>query len=148
MLKKNIKYTDYNGVERDETFFFNLTKAELMEMEMGTTGGLAESIQQIVQAQDAPSIIKIFKDLILKAYGEKSADGKRFVKINDAGVALSIGFSQTEAFSQLFMELATDPDAAANFIKGIIPGDIDISDAELKLAEAKVTGVHFEDNNQ
>ena len=131
MITKTIKYTDYNGVEREEKFLFNLSKAELMEMEMGTTGGLAETIQKIVETQDAPSIIKIFKELILKAYGEKSADGKRFVKVNDAGVPLSIGFSQTEAYSQLFMELATDSDAAANFVKGIIPNDIDISKAEL-----------------
>lgn len=132
MLKKNIKYTDYNGVERSEEFLFNLTKAELMEMEMGTTGGLAEMIQQIVKTQDTPAIIKIFKEIILKAYGEKSMDGKRFIKVSDTGVPLSIGFSQTEAYSQLFMELATDADAAANFIKGIIPNDIDISDEELK----------------
>lgn len=132
MLKKNIKYTDYNGVERNEEFLFNLTKAELMEMEMGTTGGLAEQIQKIVNTQDAPAIIKIFKDIILKAYGEKSDDGKRFVKVNDAGTPLSIGFSQTEAFSQLFMELATDADAAAKFINGIIPKDIEISEAEIK----------------
>lgn len=132
MLKKNIKYTDFNGVEREEVFLFNLTKAELMEMEMGTTGGLAESIQKIIDAQDAPAIIKVFKDIILKAYGEKSEDGKRFVKVNDAGVALSIGFSQTEAYSQLFMELATDAEAAANFIKGIIPNDIEISEDEIK----------------
>lgn len=132
MLKKNIKYTDYNGIEREEEFLFNLTKAELMEMEMGTTGGLAEMIQQIVKTQDTPSIIKIFKEIILKAYGEKSMDGKRFIKVSDTGVPLSIGFSQTEAYSQLFMELATDADAAANFIKGIVPGDIDISDEELK----------------
>ena len=132
MLKKNIKYTDYNGVERNEEFLFNLTKAELMEMEMGTTGGLAEQIQKIVNTQDAPAIIKIFKDIILKAYGEKSDDGKRFVKVNDAGIPLSIGFSQTEAFSQLFMELATDADAAAKFINGIVPKDIEISEAEIK----------------
>ena len=132
MLKKNIKYTDYNGVERDEQFMFHLTKAELMEMEMGTTGGLAEQIQRIVESQDSASIIKIFKDIILKAYGEKSADGKRFIKVNDAGVPLSVGFSQTEAYSQLFMELATDADAASNFIKGIIPADIDISDEKIK----------------
>ena len=135
MITKSIKYTDYNGVERKENFMFNLSKAELMEMEMGTTGGLAETIQKIVETQDAPAIIQIFKDLILKAYGEKSADGKRFVKVNDAGVKLSVGFSQTEAFSQLFMELATDSDKAAEFIKGIIPSDIDISDA--KIAQLK-----------
>lgn len=132
MLKKNIKYTDYNGVEREEDFYFNLSKAELMEMEMGIDGGLAEMIQQIVKAQDTPSIIKVFKDIILKSYGEKSADGKRFVKVSEAGNPLSVGFSQTEAFSQLFMELATDADAAAKFIKGIIPGDIEINEEELK----------------
>ena len=81
MITKTIKYTDYNGVEREEKFLFNLSKAELMEMEMGTTGGLAETIQKIVETKDAPSIIKIFKDLVLKSYGEKSADGKRFIKV-------------------------------------------------------------------
>lgn len=124
MLTKKIKYTDYNGTEREETFCFNLTKAELMEMEMSTSGGLAEMIQNIVQTQDAPAIIKVFKDLVLKAYGEKSPDGKRFMKVNDAGVPLSIGFSQTEAYSQLFMELATDADKAAEFINRIVPKDM------------------------
>lgn len=131
MLKKNIKYTDYNGVERNEEFLFNLSKAELMEMEMSTQGGLAEMIQKVVDAQDAPAIIKVFKEIILKAYGEKSADGKRFIKVSDTGVPLSIGFSQTEAYSQLFMELATNAEEAANFIKGVIPSDMDISDAEI-----------------
>lgn len=131
MITETIKYTDYNGTEREEKFMFNLTKAELMEMEMGTTGGLAESIQKVIEAQDAPAIIKVFKDLILKAYGEKSADGKRFIKVNDNGVKLSIGFSQTEAYSQLFMKLATDADAATRFIKGIIPADIDTTKVQL-----------------
>lgn len=117
MLKKTITYTDYNGVERTEDFYFNLTKAELMEMEIGTTGGMADMIKRIVDAKDAPAIIKIFKELVLKAYGEKSADGKRFVKSEE----ISNGFAQTEAYSQLFMELATDADAAAAFVNGIIP---------------------------
>lgn len=120
MITETIKYTDYNGTEREEKFLFNLTKAELMEMEMGTTGGLAEMIQKIIETKDAPSIIKIFKDLILKSYGEKSADGKYFVKSKE----LSEAFSQTEAYSQLFMKLATDSEAAANFVKGIVPSDI------------------------
>ena len=124
MLKKTIKYEDYNGTQREEDFYFNLTTAELMEMEMGTTGGLAEMIDNVVKAQDAPSIIKIFKDLVLKAYGEKSPDGKRFIKVNDAGIPLSIGFSQTEAYSQLFMELATDAKAASDFVNGIIPANM------------------------
>lgn len=120
MIKKTITYTDYNGNERTEDYWFNLSKAEVMEMEMSTTGGLAERIQKIVSAQDAPSIIKIFKELVLKAYGEKSADGKRFIKSEE----LSTAFSQTEAYSNLFMELATDSDAAAKFVNGIIPSDM------------------------
>lgn len=120
MLKKTITYSDYNGTERTEDFYFNLSKAEITEMEMGTTGGLAEMIQRIVAAQDVPAIIKIFKDLVLKAYGVKSADGRRFIKSEE----LSTEFSQTEAYSILFMELATDADAAAKFINGIVPADV------------------------
>lgn len=121
MLQKSIKYVDYNGVEREETFLFNLTKAELMEMELGTTGGLTEMIQKIIQTKDQPSIIKIFKELILKAYGEKSADGKRFIKTDEHGNPLSRAFSETEAYSNLFMELSIDDKAAAAFVNGIIP---------------------------
>ena len=120
MIKKTITYVDYNGNERTEDYWFNLSKAEVMEMEMSTTGGLAERIQKIVAAQDAPSIIKIFKELLLKAYGEKSADGKRFIKSEE----ISTAFSQTEAYSNLFMEFVTDSDAAAEFVNGIIPVDI------------------------
>lgn len=120
MLKKTIKYTDYNGVERNEDFYFNLSKAEIMEMELSTVGGLTEMINKIVAAQDAPAIIKLFKELVLKAYGEKSADGKRFIKNPEIAEA----FSQTEAYSILFMELATDADAASKFVNGIVPADI------------------------
>lgn len=120
MLKKTITYTDYNNVKRTEDFYFNLSKAELMEMEMSTSGGLAEMINKIVAAQDTTAIIKIFKDLILKAYGEKSPDGKRIVKSEE----ISNAFAQTEAYSDLFMELATDADAAAAFVNGIVPADM------------------------
>lgn len=126
MLKKTIKYTDFNGTEREEDFYFNLSKAEIMEMEMSTAGGFAEMLQNIVKAQDGPTIMKIFKDIILKAYGVKSPDGKRFIKSEE----LSTEFSQTEAYSVLFMELATDADAAGAFINGIIPVDIDTSKIE------------------
>lgn len=119
MLKKTITYPDYNGVERTEDFYFNLSKAELMEMELSTSGGFAEMINKVISTQDAPSIIRIFKELVLKAYGEKSPDGKRFIKSEK----LSEEFSQTEAYSILFMELATDADAAASFVNGIIPAD-------------------------
>ena len=120
MLKKTITYTDYNGSERTEDFYFNLSKAEVMEMELSTAGGLAETIKRVVAAQDQPAIIKIFKDLILKAYGEKSLDGKRFRKTDE----LREEFAQTEAYSILFMELATDDKAAADFVNGIVPADI------------------------
>lgn len=120
MLKKTITYTDFNGVERTEDFFFNLTKAEVLEMEMSATGGLAESIKKIVAAQDQPAIIKLFKDLILKAYGEKSADGRRFMKSEE----IKDNFAQTEAYSILFMELATDADKASEFVNGIVPAGL------------------------
>ena len=120
MLKKTITYTDYNGVECTEDFYFNLTKAEIMEMELGTSGGLTDMIQKIVAAKDAPAIVKVFKDLLLKAYGEKSPDGKRFVKSDEIATA----FSQTEAYSILFMELASDDVKAAEFVNGILPADV------------------------
>ena len=108
---------------------------EVMEMELSTKGGLAEMIQRIIAAQDAPAIIQIFKDLIRKSYGVKSADGKRFLKVNDAGVPLSIAFSQTEAYSILFMELATDADAAAKFVNGIVPPDMVTDEAQAQAKE-------------
>ena len=117
MLKKTITYTDYNGLQRTEDFYFILSKAEVVEMEMGTTGGFTEMINRVVAAQDAPTIIKVFKELILKSYGQKSPDGKRFEKSKE----LSTEFSQTEAYSQLFMELSTDANKAAEFVNGIIP---------------------------
>lgn len=120
MLRKTITYTDYNGTERTENFYFNLTKAELMEMELGTTGGFTEMVQNIVNAKDAPALIKIFKDLVLKAYGVKSADGKRFIKSDE----IAAEFAQTEAYSILFMELATDDKAASEFVNGIVPADV------------------------
>lgn len=117
MFKKIITYTDYNGNERTEPFWFNLSKAEIMEMELTTEGGLVEMINNVVAANDTPSIIKIFKDIILKAYGEKSPDGRRFIKSEE----LSREFSQTEAYSQMYIELATDANAASEFVNGIVP---------------------------
>lgn len=120
MLKKTITYTDYNGQERTEDFYFNLSKAEIMEMELSTVGGFGEMLQRIIAAQDSPTIVKIFKELVLKAYGEKTPDGKRFVKSDE----LRESFSQTEAYSNLFMELATDSKAASDFVNGVIPSDL------------------------
>lgn len=124
MIKKTVTYTDYNGVERTENHYFNLSKAEVMEMEMSTNGGMAESIQKIVDAKDVPSIIRIFKDLVLKAYGVKSDDGRRFMKTKPDGSRYADDFKETEAYSQIFMELATDADAAAKFVNGIVPADL------------------------
>lgn len=117
MIKETITYTDYNGVERTEDFYFDLNEAEITEMEMSTAGGLGEMIKNIVAAQDAPAIIKIFKDLIAKAYGKKSPDGKYFEKSEQ----ISREFMQTKAYPKLFMKLATDSEAASKFINGIIP---------------------------
>ena len=98
---------------------------------MSTNGGLAEMINKIVASQDAPAIIKVFKELVLKAYGEKSLDGKRFIKNDD----IREEFSQTEAYSQLFMELATDADAAAAFVNGIMPAGLSQEEAKKAIAE-------------
>ena len=117
MVVKKIKYTDFNDVEREEEFMFNLTEAEITEMELMTDGGLSDSIKKIISAQDTPEIIKTFKMLLLKSYGEKSADGRRFIKSEE----LTEAFTQTNAYSQFFMELATDDKAAIAFINGIIP---------------------------
>lgn len=120
MLKKSITYTDYNGVERSEDFFFNLTKTELTEMNLEVSGGLGGLVEKITKTQDTPKIIKLFKEIILKSYGEKSLDGRRFIKNEE----LTQSFVETEAYSQLFMELATNDVAASAFIKGIIPSDL------------------------
>lgn len=131
MIKKTITYVDYNGTERTEDFYFNLSKAELMEMEMGTKGGLTEELQRIINAQDTPEIIKVFKGLLLKSYGQKSPDGKRFIK----SAELSEEFEQTEAYSHLFMELATDDKKASDFVNGIMPSDISAEVAKQQTAE-------------
>ena len=124
MIKKTITYEDYNGVERTENFYFNLNKAEVLEMEMGTEGGMAETIQTIVDAKDAPAIIRVVTDLVLPGYGVKSDDGRRFMKTKPDGTRYADDFKETEAYSQIFMELATDADAAAKFVNGIIPADL------------------------
>ena len=117
MLKKTMKYTDYDGNEREEDFYFNLSKGELAEMELSLNGGLEGMINRIIQEKDNRKIVATFKDLILRSYGKKSDDGKRFIKSPE----LTEEFTQTEAYSDLFIELATDADAAAAFVNGILP---------------------------
>ena len=120
MLKKTVTYVDYNGVERTEDFYFNLSKAEVAEMEMSVEGGFSKMLEEIVKTNDNVRIMELFKQMVLKAYGEKSADGKRFVKSKE----LSEAFSQTEAYSEIFMELALDEKAAAAFVNGIMPANL------------------------
>lgn len=123
MHKEVITYTDYNGVERTETFLFNLTESELTELELGITGGFVENVNKIIETQDAPSLIKIFKDIICQTYGEKSQDGRAFVKVKD-GKNLYEFFMQTPAYDKLYMKLATDSEAAAAFINGVVPAKL------------------------
>ena len=120
MRKETIKYTDYEGVEREEDFYFNLNKAEVMEMQLSTDGTLTKLIEKIIAEKNVPKIVEIFKELILKSYGEKSLDGKRFIKSPE----LTEAFTQTEAYSELFMKLSTDAEAASDFINGIVPRDL------------------------
>lgn len=142
MLKKLIKYTDYDGRERSENFYFYMSKAELMEMELGTVGGMQNLIQLIIDKQDIPKIMEAFKTIILKAYGEKSADGRRFIKSKE----LSEAFSQTEAYSNLYMELITDADAAAVFINGIVPEDVAMAAEQRRKANEKTEESNPVDN--
>lgn len=117
MLRKKIKYIDYDGNEREEEFLFNLTKAEIIEMELGMAGGMQNFIQKIIDTRDIPKLAGLWKEIILKAYGEKSDDGKRFIKSKE----ISTAFSQTEAYSELYTELCTNTEAATAFMNGIIP---------------------------
>lgn len=117
MYKRTITFTDYDGNERTEDFYFHLTEAEVTEMEMGIKGGLTKMMQKLVSTQDTGRIVEVFKELLLKAYGEKSPDGRRFMKSKE----ITDNFVQTEAYSMLFMELATDAKAAAEFFNGVIP---------------------------
>lgn len=121
MLKKTIKYTDYNGVDRTETFYFNLSRGELIELELSVNGGFTEMLDKIIQSQDAPEIMKWFKKIIMMSYGIKSDDGKRFIKSDE----LSEAFVQTEAYSNLLMSFMENASTAAEFVNGIMPTSIE-----------------------
>lgn len=121
MLKKTITYTDYNGHQRTEDFYFNFNKAELVELELSASGGLTVMMDRIIAAEDNPTLFKIFKDLVLKAYGIKSDDGRKFIK----NQKVRDDFAQTEAYSVLVMELVSDAEKAAEFFNLIIPQDSD-----------------------
>lgn len=120
MYKKTITYVDYDGNERTEDFYFNLTTAELSKMDMGTVGGMKKLLEKIVAEKDVKRISEIFEEIIQKAYGVKSPDGRRFIK----SAEVLDDFTQTEAYSIFYMELATNTDEAIKFINGIIPQDL------------------------
>ena len=135
MLKKAITYKNFDDETVTEEFYFNMTKAELVELELSEQGGLADTLKAIVDAKDGAKIIEYFKKIILMSYGERSADGRRFIKSQE----LSDSFSHTEAYSQLFMELATDAASATAFVNGIMPSDLA---EEVAAIPATVTEVH------
>lgn len=120
MLKETRTYKDFDGKERTEDFYFNLSKAELMELEASVDGGWLNSMKRIISAQNNPAIMREFKNMILSSYGEKSPDGKRFIKSPE----LSKAFSETEAYSDMFVEFFRHPDRAAKFFAGILPAEL------------------------
>lgn len=128
MLKKTIKYTDFDGNSRTEDHYFNLTPAELTEMELSLNGGLSQLLEKILRENDQKRIIEYFKKIVLMSYGEKSLDGRRFLK-NDQ---IREEFASTAAYSEIFMELATDADAAAAFVNGIMPKQMPIVEKKAK----------------
>lgn len=119
MLKKTYTYTDWNGKERTEDFYFHLSKSKLSEMDL-KKGGYAEWVNEIIAAKDNETLVETFKKTILASYGEIAPDGRRFIQSNE----LSEAFSQTPAYDMLFMELISSADAAANFFNSIVPEDV------------------------
>lgn len=131
MLKRNITYENFDGETVTETFYFNLTKTEIIELEVSYQSGLEGMLKRIIESEDRRALISEFKKIILLSYGEKSPDGKRFIKSDE----LREEFAQTAAFDALFIELATDDEAGAVFVKGILPADIAKSVAEAEVVE-------------
>ena len=134
MIKKTISYEDYDGVKRTEDFYFNLSKPELVEMQTSESGGLDKRIEKMQQTQDISKIIELMKEVIQRSYGVKSDDGKRFIKNQE----VLDEFLQSEAYSELFMELATDADKAAEFIQGILPKGLAEEAKKLEAAQGEV----------
>jgi hypothetical protein len=120
VLKREISYENFDGEQVTETIYFNISKPEIIELEVEYEGGFGKMMERIVEAEDAKQLIHEFKRIVLLAYGKKSEDGKRFIKSDE----LREEFSQSAAYNELFMELATDDKAAAAFIKGILPKDL------------------------
>ena len=136
MYKIREKYEDYDGNERVEEFYFNLTKAEITDMELTTEGGMSAMLNRIIAAKDTSKLIAVFKDLILRSYGQKSPDGRRFIKSDE----LTKEFTETPAYSQIYLRLATDDKAATEFVNNVIPKDLQ---REVKAAEGNVIPAEF-----
>lgn len=132
MIKKTVKYTDYNGIERTENCYFNITKSEAMEMQFESGGNLPDILQKMIDEKDQVKLGRMFKDLIVKTYGIKSDDGKRFIKSKE----ISEAFEQTPAYDEIYMDLLTHEDHAVAFVKGILPADVakEIAKEEAKKA--------------
>lgn len=120
MLKEDIIYEDFNGEQQTKTFYFNLSKAELAEMQLTKKGGLAAYLEEIIDTEQPEEILRIFKKLILQAVGQKSSDGQSFVKSDE----IRTNFENHAAYSALYMKLIQDENAAVNFFKGVIPADL------------------------
>lgn len=120
MFVKTINTTDFNGNPYSEKFYFNLSKSELLEMELSKDGGLTNYIERIQNEQDVPELAKTFKEILLLSVGKKSDDGRRFIKNQEIRDA----FAQSNAFNDYYFELATNADAAAEFIKGVVPQNL------------------------
>ena len=136
MYKIREKYEDYDGNERVEEFYFNLTKAEITDMELTTEGGMSAMLNRIIAAKDTSNLIAVFKDLILRSYGQKSPDGRRFIKSDE----LTKEFTETPAYSQIYLRLATDDKAATEFVNNVIPKDLQ---NEVKAAQGNVIPAEF-----
>lgn len=148
MLKKTIKYTDIDGITREEDFYFNFTKAELLELQVSRAGGFAESMEHLRTSKNNKETLAVIKEIILKAYGERSNESRHFIKKPEHAAA----FSHTEAFSNLFMELFEDAGKAAAFFENLMPADVveqvrseqrsdgrpSVSDYQKKAAPSKV----------
>lgn len=117
MLRRDITYTNFDGVEVTDTLYFNLSKSELILWQTSENGGLAEKLQKMLNQKDGKLIMQTFYDILLKSYGEKSADGRRFIKSDE----LSKAFSETPAFDILFSELLSDPEKALLFVRQVMP---------------------------
>ena len=131
MIKKTVTYTDYNGEQRTETFYFHYTEAEILDMEMSEEGSFADRIQRIIDAKDKTALMKLIKKFVIDAYGVKSEDGKRFMK-NDE---LKTAFLECPAYSDIFMEMVTNDEIAAEFVNGVIPSTM--KDRVAKLSNGK-----------